>query len=72
MKFPEGGSRALPPVKPSHIFGTWRTHVEHDGAWRHLRVGRKACRAVEGARRERLGYRPATPSPGMRPNHDQE
>jgi hypothetical protein len=43
------------------------TRVEHDGAWRDLRVGRKAYWAIEGARRERLRYRPATPSPGTRP-----
>ena len=42
------------------------------GARRDLRVGRKAYWAIEGARRERLRYRPAAPSHhrGHVRNHD--
>ena len=67
VKFREGWIAGVATYQAEPHPRPVETRVEHDGAWRDLRVGRKAYWAIEGARRERLRYRPATPSPGTRP-----
>jgi hypothetical protein len=67
VKFREGWIAGVATYQAEPYPRPVETRVERDGAWRNLRVGRKAYWAIEGARRERLRYRPATPSPGTRP-----
>src|ERR1700737_3880957 len=67
VKFRGGWIAGVAPYQAEPYPRPVETRVERDGARRDLRVGRKAYWAIEGARRERLSYCPATPSPGTRP-----
>ena len=70
MKFREGWIAGVATYQAEPYPRPVETRVERDGARRDLRVGRKAYWAIEGARRERLSYRPANHRQGHDRNHD--
>jgi hypothetical protein len=70
VKFREGWIAGVATYQAEPYPRPVETRVEHDGAWRDLRVGRKAYWAIEGARRERLRYTQLHHHQGHDRNHD--